>query len=94
MGTARHRRVTRPVPLLAETVAVLAGASSLRWRQLIFAAVLGALPSAFLYAWAGASASRLGAAWVFGAALLIAVAFVLIGRWLDRPAPGRPRGVP
>ncbi|GBF04619.1 hypothetical protein DAERI_020216 [Deinococcus aerius] len=85
--------VTRPVPLLAETVAVLAGASPLRWRQVIPAATLGALPSAFLYAWAGATASGLGTAWVVGAVAATAVAFWLVGRWLEQRSPDDGTGV-
>ncbi len=51
--------VTRPVPLLAETVVILAGASPLPWSRAVVAAVVGALPAAFLYAWAGAMAVRM-----------------------------------
>src|SRR5687768_1042795 len=42
--------VTRPIPLLAETTAILAGASPLGWGKMLLAAVGGALPSALLYA--------------------------------------------
>lgn len=85
--------VTRPVPLLAETVAVLAGASSLRWRQLVLAAALGALPSAFLYAWAGAAAGGLGTAWVALAIAATAAVFGLVSHWLERPSPDQGSGV-
>lgn len=46
--------VTRPVPLLAETVAVVAGATRLPWRRVVVAAALGTLPAAIGYAVAGA----------------------------------------
>lgn len=46
--------VTRPVPLLAETVAVMAGASALPWRRALGAALAGCLPLAAVYAVAGA----------------------------------------
>ena len=49
--------VTRPVPLLAETVAILAGASSLSWLRILLASIIGSLPAAFLYALAGATAA-------------------------------------
>src|SRR5678815_825922 len=42
--------VTRPVPLLAETVAIMAGASSMSWRAIILASIAGSLPPALLYA--------------------------------------------
>lgn len=51
--------ITRPVPILSETVAILAGASSLTWKQVSLASVVGALPAAFLYAFAGATTSSL-----------------------------------
>src|SRR5687768_14101632 len=38
--------VTRPVPLLAETVAIAAGAGGMRLRKLAFCSTLGALPAA------------------------------------------------
>lgn len=49
--------VTRPVPLLAETVAILAGASSLGWLRVIGAAIAGITPPAVLYAATGAYAA-------------------------------------
>lgn len=46
--------LSRPVPMLAETVAILAGASSLRWGRMLVAAAVGALPLALVYAVTGA----------------------------------------
>jgi uncharacterized membrane protein YdjX (TVP38/TMEM64 family) len=46
--------VTRPIPLLAETVAILAGTSSLGWVRTTLAALAGSLPAALLFAMAGA----------------------------------------
>jgi uncharacterized membrane protein YdjX (TVP38/TMEM64 family) len=50
--------LSRPVPLLAETVAILAGASPVRWHAATTAAIAGTLPVAFAYAWLGAGAAR------------------------------------
>ena len=47
--------VSRPLPLLAETILVLAGASPLGWRTAMLAALLGSLPLCLFYAWAGAA---------------------------------------
>lgn len=64
--------LTRPIPLLAETVAILAGASPLRWRTLIVAAAAGTAPPALVYAAAGAVAPGLdGTALAFGLVVLI-----------------------
>jgi uncharacterized membrane protein YdjX (TVP38/TMEM64 family) len=46
---------TRPIPILAETVVILAGASPLRWWQLTLGSAAGLLPAALLYALAGAT---------------------------------------
>lgn len=46
--------VTRPVPVLAETTAVVAGASPMRWWTLALASVAGTVPGAVLYAAVGA----------------------------------------
>jgi hypothetical protein len=47
---------SRPLPLLAETVAIVAGASSLRWSRAMLAAALGSLPEAVAYSLAGSIA--------------------------------------
>lgn len=75
--------VSRPVPLLAETVAILAGASSVGWGRALLAAIVGSLPSSLVYAIAGATVAQLdygpliaailvpmaGGVWVVGHAL-------------------------
>jgi len=45
--------ITRPIPLLAETVALVAGATGVGAPRILLASALGSLPAAFLYAWAG-----------------------------------------
>jgi len=78
---------TRPVPLLAETAAVVAGASCLGLLRTTAAAAAGAVPGAVLYAVAGSlSAGTPGAVTapsgllVFAAALTIATGLWLLGR--------------
>ena len=76
--------VTRPVPLLAETVVILAGTSPLGWGRAALAALAGSLPAALLYALTGALAvSFQSSALVFGLVLLVAGLFWLIGRWVE-----------
>ncbi|GAA3069999.1 TVP38/TMEM64 family protein [Streptosporangium carneum] len=65
--------VTRPLPVLAETVAIVAGASSLTWRQLLVGATVGTSPAAVVYALAGAVAPGL-ATGVLVPALVFALA--------------------
>lgn len=78
--------VTRPVPILAESVAILAGTSPLGWRRFLLAAAGGTLPAALLYALTGATAARLdSAALMFGLILLVAALVWLGGRRLRNP---------
>ncbi|HKG62370.1 MAG TPA: VTT domain-containing protein [Pyrinomonadaceae bacterium] len=72
--------VTRPVPLLAETVAIMAGASSMNWRAMIVASLAGSLPPALLYALTGAAVANLqNTVLMFGIVLLIAGLFWVAG---------------
>lgn len=76
--------VTRPVPLLAETVAIVTGASPLSWGRMTLASFAGALPPALLYALTGAAyANFQSSTLMFGAVLLVAGSFFLIGRLLE-----------
>jgi uncharacterized membrane protein YdjX (TVP38/TMEM64 family) len=77
--------ITRPIPLLAETTAILAGASPLGWGRSMAAAVGGALPSCLLYALTGATSRSFGSgvagvAATFACVLAVAGAFYFLGR--------------
>jgi len=50
--------VTRPVPILAETTAILAGTSPIGWLRMTLACALGSAVPAILYAWAGSTARK------------------------------------
>jgi uncharacterized membrane protein YdjX (TVP38/TMEM64 family) len=76
--------VTRPVPLLAETVAIMAGASTMSWTSVFFASLAGSLPPALLYALTGAAVANFqSTALMFGVIMLVAGLFWLIGRLLE-----------
>jgi uncharacterized membrane protein YdjX (TVP38/TMEM64 family) len=77
--------VTRPIPLLAETVAIMAGASSsLGWGRMALAALVGSLPPALLYALTGAAVANFQSTLLmFGVVLLVTGSFWLIGRFLE-----------
>jgi membrane protein DedA with SNARE-associated domain len=93
--------VTRPVPLLAETVAVLAGASSLGWRAAMLAALAGSSPIALIYALTGAAIVTGSDALVFAAVVGVAggawLARQVGARWLvrnrDQTVPESPSGI-
>lgn len=73
--------VTRPIPLLAETVSIMAGASPLGWGRTTLAAIAGSLPPALLYALTGASAGKFqSTALMFLFVLLITGIFWMVGR--------------
>ena len=73
--------LTRPIPLLAETTAIVAGMSEMKLRSVALAALAGALPSALLYAITGATAANLNSAVLaFGLVLLITGLFWLASR--------------
>jgi uncharacterized membrane protein YdjX (TVP38/TMEM64 family) len=73
--------VTRPLPLLAETVAILAGASPLGWGRMLAATLAGALPSCLLYALSGATSRGFGSgALMFAVVVLVAGALYWFGR--------------
>ena len=77
--------LSRPLPLLAETVAMLAGASSMSWSRLIVSALASAVPLGLLYALTGAGAAKLdhiGA--VLGILTLVAALIWFITRRIER----------
>ena len=78
--------VSRPVPLVAETTMVLAGASAMSWSVAMTAAVAGSLPEVLVYALAGSVAAGFGRTAVIFLSLLgvAALAWFVAGRRYDR----------
>jgi len=76
--------LTRPVPLLAETMVVLAGTSRLPMWQVALAAALGALPTSLLYAIVGATAVRTSWMWMIVILMLSTALMWLVGRQIER----------
>lgn len=86
--------VTRPVPVLAETFAIVAGTTSMSWPQLLGSSFLGLIPTTLFYAWTGTTAASLqnhtpifvvvlstaGLAWLIG---------ILLQRIVRRKKPGK-----
>ncbi|HEY0159893.1 MAG TPA: VTT domain-containing protein [Thermoanaerobaculia bacterium] len=79
---------TRPVPVLAEVVAIMAGTTrKMSWWKVGVASLAGSLPPAIAYAVAGHLATKtVGALWLFGALMLMSAAmwFLDPGRELPR----------
>ena len=75
--------VTRPLPLLAETTSIMAGASTISWQIMTLATVVGSLPIALLYAITGATAANFDSILLsFGVSVLMAGIFLIAGRFL------------
>ena len=70
---------SRPVPIPAETVAILAGSSPVTWPQL--AAAAGSIVPAAAYAWAGAQGIGMQMV-VFGGVIVVTALLLLAGRRL------------
>lgn len=68
--------VSRPVPILGETVAVVAGMTVMTWPRVAAAAAAGALPEAVLFSWVGASARGAGTGALLWIALVLAASAV------------------
>ena len=76
--------VSRPLPLLAETVLVLAGTSRMSWRTAMLASS-GAVPLCLFYAWAGATSIGFeGGAIVFGLTIVLAAIVGLTIRQIEQ----------
>jgi uncharacterized membrane protein YdjX (TVP38/TMEM64 family) len=77
--------VTRPLPILGDTVAILAGASRMSWRTGAVAGTIGSLPEAVVYSMAGAlAASSVDAAVVWSAFVIVAGVFWLAAGRVER----------
>ncbi len=84
--------VTRPIPVLAETVAIMAGTSPLSWWRMALATLVGSLAQALLYALTGAAVANLqSTSLMFGVVLLITGLFWLAGRLLEPYLSARKR---
>lgn len=76
--------VSRPVPILAETLAIIAGVAGIGWRKVLLSALIGGIPAALLYAIAGATIRGAGKGiYVFLLVLLLSGAVWLVGRWIE-----------
>jgi uncharacterized membrane protein YdjX (TVP38/TMEM64 family) len=78
---------TRPIPILAETTALLAGSSPLTWWQMTIASTAGSIVPAIVYAWAGAhTLSTASTAVLFAGVIIVTLAMAAIGRLSKRRA--------
>lgn len=80
--------VSRPIPILAEAVSIIAGISRMPARLFLPAALLGLLPTGIIYAVAGAYAVNVNTGlYVILAVLLLAGTVWLVGRLMMKSKP-------
>ena len=77
--------ISRPIPLISETIAVVAGSANYSFRRMLLGSFLGTLPAAIIYAWAGTTlnSDNLGI-WPFLIVFALASVLFLIGRFRKR----------
>jgi uncharacterized membrane protein YdjX (TVP38/TMEM64 family) len=64
--------LSRIVPVLAETIAILAGTTRMRWPAVLLAAFAGSIPPSLIYALVGSMAESLATGlWITGGVLLL-----------------------
>lgn len=77
--------VTRPLPVLAEATAIVAGSTAMTWSQVIRGALIGCLPAAVIYSIAGAYASSVASGMmVLPVVVILAAGFWGIGWYMER----------
>lgn len=79
--------LTRPIPLLSESISIMSGASKMPARKMLLASMAGHLPGAFIYALSGAYASTIQSN-VISFFIVIGIATIIwvISRWFARTA--------
>lgn len=72
--------ITRPVPILAEAMIIMAGTTSLSWSLMLLAATAGIFPVALLYALIGATAIQVNIGQVITGILVIVAGIAALKR--------------
>jgi uncharacterized membrane protein YdjX (TVP38/TMEM64 family) len=82
--------VSRPIPVVAETVAIITGTSTIGWGRMTMASLVGSLPPALFYALTGATVANFAStSLMFGVVLLVTGVFWLIGQLFEPYAGAR-----
>jgi uncharacterized membrane protein YdjX (TVP38/TMEM64 family) len=77
--------VSRPIPLVAESVAIICGTTLMRWRPFLIGSLTGSLPAAIIYSYAGANMTEPKSGLYISALVIIAAGiFWLIGQLLTK----------
>lgn len=83
--------VSRLLPIVAETVAIMAGTTDIGWKRMLVATSIGAIPPALIYAIAGSATTDFSSgALVTVGVILVAVIAWIVGRRLVPEDTGEP----
>jgi uncharacterized membrane protein YdjX (TVP38/TMEM64 family) len=90
--------ITRFLPVVAETVAVMSGTTGLGWKRVLLAMTIGTLPPALIYAIAGSLSTDLASGVLVAVSVMVLAAVAwFAGRRLTtsasparEPTPGQP----
>jgi uncharacterized membrane protein YdjX (TVP38/TMEM64 family) len=78
--------ISRLIPIIAETVAIMSGTTNFGWRKVLTATTVGTLPAALIYALAGTYTTDLASGFlVMLAVVALAALSWFIGNRLTRP---------
>jgi uncharacterized membrane protein YdjX (TVP38/TMEM64 family) len=69
--------ISRLLPIVAETVAIMAGTTDIGWRRMLVATSIGAVPPALIYAIAGSATTDFAS----GALVTVGVVVLAIAAW-------------
>lgn len=70
--------ISRLLPIVAETVAIMSGTTSLGWKRVLLATTLGSIPPALIYAVAGNATTDFAS----GAVVTVAVVVIAVLAWV------------
>ena len=80
--------VSRPLPILSEAVALVAGASSMGWTKLMIGSILGLVPASVFYAITGAGIAQLeSTGTMIGLTAILGAGAWFVGRRVEENIP-------
>lgn len=82
--------ISRLIPIIAETVAIMSGTTNLGWKRVLLATTIGSIPPALIYAIAGEATDDFASgAIVTACVVLVAGVTWFVGRRYIGSAPGQ-----
>ena len=77
--------LSRPIPILAESICIVAGASSMKLHRMLLASFIGNIPPCFIYAYFGSKMdSAADGILIFGAVILLSVICLIVAHFWSK----------